>query len=334
MKKILFFVSALFSTSFIFGQVIDNQNFNSLTIGNVGTNTTGTATGQGGYYLVNGTVSDYQISAIDAAHGNSLKVTAGPGYVATSDPNNHSVVKLVGVNATAGNNIIKATFSFYTGSANGIGSIYFTMIDDGTTPAVIAGLVYNVATKTISAAGARLNNGTRQFALFKILNGTYPANTWVSVGVAYNMTTGASTFYTPQETYSYDAPASPYALIPGLDIGQYRTYNFNATGNTVAYDWAIDDVNVSYSNNTVLAANEVANVKSDAVTIHPNPTSDILNIKTDSKITAISVVDLTGRKVNVKLDGDKVDVRNLSAGNYLIHIETKEGIFTEKFIKK
>ncbi|KUJ53174.1 T9SS type A sorting domain-containing protein [Chryseobacterium sp. JAH] len=333
MKKILSSFLITSATVMMFGQVIDTQNFNSLTAGNVGTNFTGATSGQGGYYLVNGVASDYQITTIDAAHANSLKVTAGSGFVATSDPNNHSAVKLVGVNATTGNNIIKATYSFYTGTANGTGSIYFTMIDDETTPGVIAGVTYNVVTKTLSAVGARLNNGVRQFALFKTLNGTYPANTWVFIGISYNMTTGAYTFYTPQETYTYDAPLSPYALIPGLDIGQYRTYNFNATGNTVAYSWAIDDVNVSYSNNAVLSTNDIT-TKSNNTAIFPNPTADILNIRTDSKINNVSVVDIMGRKVNVKLDGDKVDVKDLPAGTYLINVETKDGISTEKFIKK
>lgn len=70
------------------------------------------------------------------------------------------------------------------------------------------------------------------------------------------------------------------------------------------------------------------------VFIYPNPTSDILNIKTDSKITAVSVVDLTGRKISVKLEGNQIDVREIPAGNYIINIETEDGISNEKFIKK
>jgi hypothetical protein len=334
MKKILSSILLTSATMMMFGQVIDTQNFNSLTAGNVGTNFAGATAGQGGYYLVNGVAADYQIATIDAAHGNSLKITAGSGFAATSDPNNHSAVKLVAVDPSIGNNVIKATYSFYTGSANGTGSIYFTLIDDGTTPAVIAGAVYNVVTKTISAAGARLNGGVRQFALFKTLDGTYPANTWVTIGIAYNMTTGASTFYTPQETYSYNAPVAPIALLPGLDIGQYRSYNFNATGNTTAYNWAIDDVNLLYTDNMNFLATSESDIQKTKSTIYPNPTSDVLNIKTDSKINAVSVVDLSGRKINVKLEDDKVDVSTLSAGTYLINVETKEGISTEKFIKK
>jgi len=70
------------------------------------------------------------------------------------------------------------------------------------------------------------------------------------------------------------------------------------------------------------------------ISLYPNPTSDILNVKTNSKINSVSVVDVTGKKVNVKLDGNKIDVKTLPAGTYLINVETKDGISTEKFIKK
>ncbi|MBD8081810.1 GEVED domain-containing protein [Chryseobacterium caseinilyticum] len=83
----------------------------------------------------------------------------------------------------------------------------------------------------------------------------------------------------------------------------------------------------------VLAVNDIK-AKNIETVLHPNPTSDFINIKTDSKINAISVVDLTGKKINVSLDSNKVDVRSLPAGTYLINVETKDGISTEKFIKK
>ncbi len=334
MKKILFFVSGMLSIGSVFGQVIDSQNFNSLTPGNVGTNFTGASAGQGGYYLLNGSASDYQIATIDAAHANSLKVTAGPGYVATSDPNNHSVVKLVGVNATTGNDIIKATCSFYTGSANGTGQVYITLFDDATTPGVIVSLIYNVATKTITAGGTLMNAGTRGFFGIKTLGTVYPANTWVSVGMAYNMTTGVMNWYTPQESYTFSSPPAGYTLIPALDVGQYRTYNINGSGNSVAYNWAIDDFNLSYSNNTVLATKDEVSKAKGNIEIYPNPVTDYLNIKSDSKVKNVEVYDISGRNMNSSLTGDKVDVRNLNSGNYIINIETKEGKISKKFLKK
>lgn len=334
MKKILLFISGILSIGSIYGQVIDSQNFNSLTPGNVGTNFTGASAGQGGYYLLNGVASDYQIATIDAAHANSLKITAGSGYVATSDPNNHSVVKLVGVNATAGNDIIKATCNFYTGSANGTGSVYITLFDDATTPGVIVSLIYNVATKTITAGGTLTNAGTRGFFGIKTLGGTYPANTWVNVGMAYNMTTGVMNWYTPQESYTFSTPPSGYALIPALDVGQYRTYNINASGNSVAYNWAIDNFNLSYSNNTILATKEEVSKAKEDIFIYPNPAKDIVTIEGKNKILSVYVYDLSGKRIDLPLSGNKVNVSGLAMGNYVLGIKTDEGVVTKKLIKE
>ncbi|WP_299181107.1 T9SS type A sorting domain-containing protein, partial [uncultured Chryseobacterium sp.] len=66
----------------------------------------------------------------------------------------------------------------------------------------------------------------------------------------------------------------------------------------------------------------------------PNPTTDVLNIKSEAKINKVSVTDVTGRNIDVKLNENTVDVRHLPAGTYLISIETKDGLTTEKFIKK
>ncbi|MEJ5049327.1 M43 family zinc metalloprotease [Chryseobacterium culicis] len=68
--------------------------------------------------------------------------------------------------------------------------------------------------------------------------------------------------------------------------------------------------------------------------IYPNPASDILNIKTKGKIKSITVYDMSGRKMNAKVIGDKVDVKHFQSGTYLIDIETSLGKSSQKFIKK
>jgi len=70
------------------------------------------------------------------------------------------------------------------------------------------------------------------------------------------------------------------------------------------------------------------------MSVSPIPAIDILNIRTKAKIEKVTVFDASGKAVNVKLDGDKIDVRSLATGNYLINVETKEGTSTQKFIKK
>lgn len=85
--------------------------------------------------------------------------------------------------------------------------------------------------------------------------------------------------------------------------------------------------------NATLGTQEVfSNIKK--VTLSPNPTTDYVNINSTAKINNVEIFDMNGRKVNVNLDGNRVDVRNLNTGGYIINIETKDGKTTEKFIKK
>lgn len=332
MKTILLFVAVVISHFFL-SQTIDVQDFNSLTLGNIGTNTTGTSTGQANYYLLNGSPANYQIAVVDAAHGQSAVITAGPGYVATNDPNNHFLIKLVGVNATPGNNFIKMALDFYTGSANGAGSIYMTLYDDGTTPAPLVAFNYNVATKVITAAGTLTNStGTRGFYGIKQTAGTYPPNTWVHVEMTYNMTTGAMSWVTPNESYTFATPPAGYSLIPLLDVGQYRSYNINATGNSVAYNWAIDNINLQYVS-SILGTSETSQLDS-GFSVAPNPAVDVLKIYSKEKIRSSSVYDASGKKVMNGKNHSEVDVSSLLPGNYIIVVELETGTRTAKFIKK
>ena len=86
-------------------------------------------------------------------------------------------------------------------------------------------------------------------------------------------------------------------------------------------------------NRVNLGTSETA-VKKESLTVSPNPTSDYLSIKGGEKINKVEVFDMGGRKVDVNIVENKVDVRSLSAGSYIINIETKAGKTTDKFIKK
>lgn len=70
------------------------------------------------------------------------------------------------------------------------------------------------------------------------------------------------------------------------------------------------------------------------INIYPNPTSDILYVKSGSKINGVEVFDMSGKKINVLLSNDQINVKDLPSGLYIINIETKEGKTTKKFIKK
>ncbi|MGG5207787.1 T9SS type A sorting domain-containing protein [Chryseobacterium sp. MIQD13] len=330
MRKILFLIAgAVFSVN-AFGQTIVSENFNAFTAGNVGSDTTATTAGQGGYYLYTGTAADYQIAMIDAAHGNSLRITSGAGYSSTAVTNNRYVLKPVSTTATAGNNILKGSLQFYTGAATGAGIIE-CIVTDATMG--IVGINYDFTTKKITGMGrlTAVATGTASFYNIPLGAATYPANTWVSVSFTYNKTTGACSWTYPEGTYTFSNPA--YTASPGLTPTQLDFISLTNTGNTVANQSAVDNVNLSFVNTATLGTNETVSVK-EGLVIYPNPVTDYLTVKSDSKVYRIEVYDMAGRNMNSKLNGDKVDVTNLSSGNYIINIETKEGKSTQKFIKK
>lgn len=118
-------------------------------------------------------------------------------------------------------------------------------------------------------------------------------------------------------------------FLPSATGTYYFAFNHFSPVQASSVSLALDTFNI----NGVLGVNDVKH-ENITMSVSPNPTSEILNIKTDSKINSVSVVDMTGRKVEVKLNGSQVDVRSLTAGTYLITVETKEGTSTQKFIKK
>lgn len=91
--------------------------------------------------------------------------------------------------------------------------------------------------------------------------------------------------------------------------------------------------NVLVSNLSSLATSEVS--KKENITISPNPVTDILNIETEAKIVSVSVFDAKGSLVKTISSPDKkVNVSELTTGNYLIKVKTDKSEFTKKIIKK
>jgi len=334
MKKILSSLLLTSTAMMMFGQaqVLVNENFNSLTAGNLGS--------QNSWLTGGGTAVDYQIVSIDAAHGLSLTTTSGNGYAATSNPNNRTAARQPAITATASNNIIQASAEIYTGSSSGAGEFRFAVVGNtsstSTTASVLGGLTYNFTTKKLNGLGT-FNNASGVPTLYLILADAsapvFPINTWVSVTFTYNKTNGAMSWSWPGGGTSVSTDPDQ---ISGMIAKDIYIQNLTATGNTSSNTAGVDNIVSQFGNSGTLSISDVKTVEINkrSISISPNPTSDVLNIKTDSKINAVSVVDMTGRKINVKLQGNQVDVKELPVGNYLINIETKDGVSTEKFIKK
>lgn len=90
-------------------------------------------------------------------------------------------------------------------------------------------------------------------------------------------------------------------------------------------------VRINGENILSVSDNEKNNIK-----IFPNPVKNILNIKTNESISGYEIYTLDGRKLETgnKINDSKIDVSNLSKGNYLIKFKTKSKEHSAKFIKE
>lgn len=327
MKKLLLSSFLAFGLTAAYGQTMETQNFNALNLGDLGT--------QGGYATAGGTAADYQIVQIDAAHGNSLNITGS----ATATGTRYAFTDKLGAAwaaRTTGNNILTVMFDIYTGpqAGTGVGNLRSVVYDSSFT--IMAGIFYDYATKTIKGIGrGSLNGGAQGNYSFNLGTQTYEPNTWVSVSYSYDYDSGRITWTHPGGSYYIQAGTSgtnTWVLNPGVNPDEHDFLSTVSTGNTVAHTSGVDNLRMEAASTVVLATQQ-ATVAKNLVSFYPNPATDVVKFTTD--VQSVQIFDLTGKSViNTKVTGNTLDVNNLKAGMYLLKIQTKDGVTTEKLIKK
>lgn len=72
------------------------------------------------------------------------------------------------------------------------------------------------------------------------------------------------------------------------------------------------------------------------VKIYPNPTADVLFLKTPSNIVLTSAVlfDVLGRNTGVEFANGQLDTSNLASGIYMLQVNSDAGSLTQKIIKQ
>lgn len=80
----------------------------------------------------------------------------------------------------------------------------------------------------------------------------------------------------------------------------------------------------------------VAGDLAEMVSVYPNPTSDFvkLNLPSNIEVNSVQLFDLLGKKIDVELNNNQVDLSSYAEGVYMLNIETNQGKLTKKIIKK
>lgn len=225
-------------------------------------------------------------------------VTCGSsGSLAFKDANNGLLVAVDGAGFQTGN-ICNPT------PANATAALYVT--SDG-------GATYDPITPT----------GPWYFADIAYVPGT--ANTYVSTGSAQGFS-GSS--------YSTDGGLTWTEIDAGEQRGKLAFLNgttgwagsFSDGGSGTKGILKFDgNLNLGVSNNTVKAG----------LQIYPNPAGDVVNISVKQEIQAISIIDLSGKRVQSLKPAKQINVSSLAKGTYIVQVLYVNGsVENTKLMKK
>ncbi len=117
----------------------------------------------------------------------------------------------------------------------------------------------------------------------------------------------------------------------GLAVGDI---NSDGKKDVVIADYNVG-LDILYNTSAVLSVDETEKIY--GVTIYPNPATDFIKIKGEVQVNRYELYDASGRMIaSGSLSGNEIDVRNLSAGKYMVGLRTvkNSGHIMTSFIKK
>ncbi|WP_345208208.1 T9SS type A sorting domain-containing protein [Chryseobacterium ginsengisoli] len=300
MRKILLSL-AIFS--YFMGSAQMNYGFESAQGFNVGA-----IAGQNGW---GGTAAVY-IGAVTAEQANpgtqSLKITGNNGT-------NHASAGAISPTVTVNGPIVTVVFNAYftTSTPAGDECDFFFSPQSPAQSTINARLRFDYQN---NIQVIDMDPSTLQLAY--IDTGTnFTRNAWNTYKIQLDFTNNIATYY-QNGTLIYTGQVAGGTLVGNLAI---TSDNYNSA----AY---FDGIQV------VSGVLGTSDVKKISYKMYPNPTSDFVVIETKDKINSIEIYDFSGNKINASFVENKVDLRTLPIGVYLLKINTPKGQVIDRIVKK
>jgi hypothetical protein len=329
MKKIYIF-TIIVITQWSFAQITITKAANDYIVGNTvnQVNLTGTpdnsATGSGATFN-NGSLVPSNAITTSVTAPSAAEVTTYPGTnIKYSDGN--------------GNNIYYKTSTTdlqITGATISGGTLNFT----NNAKFIQFPTVYN-QTYTDLATGTGTFNGTTVYVKGNITT-TADASGTLVIGMT---STNALRLKTVQNYILY-LDATFFVQIGTINSTIYSYYDnalryplFTTNNSTVSAPIAnINETSNSAVAQTLAFLNSVDITKTNELLVYPNPTSDVVKFKgLQQKKPIVKIYSVDGKLVaEKKLNGDEINISNLSSGNYFITVSGDENVNKSvKIIKK
>ncbi len=341
--KILLISVALFAAQLTSAQILYSENFDNLTLGNVGTDFTGITAGQGEFYTLSDSSeipsensNDYFKIVSEPNRGKVLELAATPGK-------GQVFLQKRGIDAlwskrNTANNILKIEIDFYTGDQFSNGG---TLIPQGGSlvlkhndnykgnPKVddIGNFTYYPDAE-LYANGGPGNCSTNTSAITEL-----KLKTWVKI--YFYLDYQNLKYYTiiPIKNLIFRCDLNPNTELISLILKNSNSIGSKATIPVYKYDNLI----ISAVNTVPLSTQYFI---SDKFNLYPNPAKNVVYITNAEsiKVENIDVFDTNGKLITTKTFSNETnvqfDISGFAIGTYFFHISTKDGTAVKKIIKK
>ena len=356
MKKItlILFTALTFYTAN--SQVLYDENFDNLAIGDISTDPTGIVPGKGGWYTtsVNKNRSNSYFQIINhTGKGRVMVLNAAP---ALNIDNNKLELKGLDVlwnKRTSGNNILKFEFelfldSNYTDYGNAVlePKNYISLKGNGLDHFVnypyLANYIYHPYNYSIYGVASRGNNDWITINPNKISSTL--KNVWIKLVFYIDYVNGKVIFDIPilgsRNETAYFLNNLPHPInylnyYPTLI--EIRTSNLKPPTDTFG--------EFKYDNFKISAINQVPSLNTneflaEKFNLYPNPATNVLTITNNENmlVQQVEIYEITGKQLSTQTFNNEAEielnVENLASGTYLLYLQTTEGIAVKKLIKK
>lgn len=339
MKKTVLFLAILLLTGY-FGtaQVLYSEDFDNLTLGNVGTDPTGQTPGQGGWHTRSYDQSNNYFKIVsEPGRGKVMELITPQSQNITNNALQKRGVDDLWNNRTPGNDVLKIEYDFFTGPYNvdkrSIYALYMSINNDDplnpTNNIIHIGYAPNTGVLNITAnavAGSFYYISTQQLSAFT-------DNTWVRLIVYIDYPNQKIYFSLPSigVLMVHDAPN----VIPPVNSLLFIAGTNGLTPSFLSF-YKFDNFVVSAVNTVPLSTQSFISSKFN---VFPNPVNDVVTITNNENINIeqVEVFDITGKTVKVQKGNNEkentLNLEDLSSGTYLLHVKTEQGIAINKLIK-
>ena len=332
-QLLLLVIFPLFGVS----QILESENFESLTVGNIGTDITGSSVGQGGYYTEenSGDNASFKVIDIGGSHGKVAQMI-----------NSRTDTKLMHMwkgglesswnSRTTGNNVVSVEVDFNTGDTDLSRWGTFNLNDQGSFNTIM-GFRFRFNSNELSAIHTSGPGTTTDIYtdLAKVSDGspmpTIPDNTWVHLQLQYDSSTGVAEYLVEFNSEVYHVSST-----------------INVSANRVPRSFMVSSIGFEFSDSTpteivfdntkveaVGTLSSFAIQSQDDVLVYQNANELVINNANQIGINSLELFDLKGRSlVRKDRETDRMSLEGLTKGVYLLMAFTDKGNFVKKFVRK